>query len=57
MKFDQFIAKFDLTATKYGLGFFVYSQEMSLDARQAIFTLTDYKVSSIACGQYFLLPV
>lgn len=56
MKFDQFIKKFDLTFTPFGLGFFVYSQEMNLEARQQIFSLTDYKVSSHACSQYFLVP-
>ena len=57
MKLNQFIKTFDLTAKKYGLGFFVYQQEMSLKARQEIFNLTDYKVSSSGAGSYFLVPI
>lgn len=55
MKFNQFIKHFNLTATKYGLGFYVYGP-MRIEAREAIFRLTDYKVSSHGCSQYFVVP-
>mgnify|MGYP001602323090 CR=1 FL=1 len=57
MKFHDYLKTFDLTAEKYGLGFFVYDQEMDLAARQTLFTLTDYRVSSYGAGSYFLLPI
>lgn len=57
MKLNQFIQKFDLTFERHGTGFFVWAQEMSKEAKWEIFNLTDYRVSSVACGQYFLIPV